>query len=1061
MKAKRLPLIIAVSMLSVGLVTVLFLGLVSTQEAVAQAIKNPQLAGGSTISGALTSNDTWGPGLITVTGDVRVNPGVTIIIQPGTTIQMATVDGGNLGIAPIKVEFIVSGTLRVNGPVTFTSKSATPTRGDWYGIRFTTGSAGWVDQAIVEYGVSGISIQSASPDITDSTIRFMHGKDGSPGTNGGLGNPGVNGTDGSAGALAYGIAINATSTSLIQGNTIYSITGGTGGKGGNGGGGLAAGMGGGFGGNGAIGGLAVGLFIANGANPQVNDNTLEDIIGGTGGAGGLGGNGADGQAPGGSGGDGGGGGLGGDGGDAAGISCLNACNSSIIQDNLVQDIRSGAGGIGGKGGNGGAGAAGGAGSPGGPGGTGGNGGGGGKAGDAGLSVGVHLRNSSPTLQDNDILDISGSSGGLGGGGGSGGAAGAGGPGEDEGDGGVGGSPGGGGQGNRGGYGGEANGIRVSGSSTPAVLRNLVDGVYAGSGGTGGYGGHGGNGGDGEAAHGIRVIGPNSDPQIAQNEIEEIYAGNGGTGGAGGNGGPGGPGGPGANELPGYPTGNGGNGANGQNGGDGGGGGEGGLATGMYLSDVNLTAPVERNALAKIYGGFGENGGDGGYGGPGGPGGKGGDGTLGQGGTGGTGGDGGAGGTGGGGGMSGPAAGIYSSVSSGSNAGIFPALTSYTATNNLVHDVGAGDPGDGGDGGEGGPGGPGGPGGAGNPLGAGGVGGNGGSGGDGWDGGDGSNSVGLYPSASTVDYAHNTTADILDGSVGGVGGVGGSGGPLGPGGAGNPSGSNGTAGSSGGGGGSGSDGASMGLYLSSGSTVQFHNNILAHTSPPGASTYGVRVSSGSTITLSYNDVWTHTLQYSGVTKPTSDFSQDPGFVNWAGNNFHLRRDSVCVDAGTSSGVSDDYDGQNRPLGSGPEVGYDEVAPLLWKKEVNLSSASIGAELIYTLTVTNPDPHAIAINGVLTDILPAEVTYASGPTCNHPACAYIASSRMISWTGDLPVSSVLKVVYTVTVADDVEDGTVISNTAYFTTGIEGGWTTPVETTVEITIVWNKIYLPLVLR
>jgi hypothetical protein len=83
------------------------------------------LPGGSTISGALMSSDTWGPGVITLTGDVLIYPGVTITIAPGTKVQIATSDGYNQGVDASRIEFIVGsgGALRANGPVTFTSKS--------------------------------------------------------------------------------------------------------------------------------------------------------------------------------------------------------------------------------------------------------------------------------------------------------------------------------------------------------------------------------------------------------------------------------------------------------------------------------------------------------------------------------------------------------------------------------------------------------------------------------------------------------------------------------------------------------------------------------------------------------------------------------------------------------------------------------------------------------------------------------------------------------------------------------------------------------------------------
>ena len=152
------------------------------------------LPGGSTISGTLTSDDTWGPGAITVTGDIVITSSTTITIVPGTLVQMTISDTANLGLDAQRVEFIVRGALRVNGPVTFTTQSGSPAGGDWYGLRFSSGSSGTVDRATLEYGVVGISIDNASPDVTNSIIRYMHGRNGTNGTNGGLNSPGGPGT---------------------------------------------------------------------------------------------------------------------------------------------------------------------------------------------------------------------------------------------------------------------------------------------------------------------------------------------------------------------------------------------------------------------------------------------------------------------------------------------------------------------------------------------------------------------------------------------------------------------------------------------------------------------------------------------------------------------------------------------------------------------------------------------------------------------------------------------------------------------------------------------------
>ncbi|MBN1137552.1 MAG: DUF11 domain-containing protein [Anaerolineae bacterium] len=1075
MSTKRwLVLFVVFSLLGVVVLSLTALtSAVQAGNSVAPSSPEPeQGAGGHTLRGTLAQSGTWGPGTITVTGDLLIAAGVVITVAPNTSLQMATSDGANLGIDPARIEWIVSGTLQVNGPVTFTSQSGNPAGGDWYGIRFRPGSAGWLDGSVVEYGVAGVSIDAASPNLVNNTIRYMHGEDGSHGAHGLPGSPGVDGTDGTAGGPAYGIYLVGNSSSLIQSNTVYSITGGLGGHGGNGGGGVngyPSGADGGNGGQGAAGGGAAGIWAAGGAAPLILANTVEWIYGGRGGQGGGGGGGGDGLGgpqpglPGGLGGAGGLGGDGGQGGDACGIHVRDAAGGAALQYNAIQEVRAGDGGPGGAGGNGGNGGDGAPGSldppmPGGPGGPGGNGGSGGKAGPGGLAAGIWAEDSSPETTDNDIDTVVGGAGGAGGGGGGGGAAGNGGEGGWEAAGGPGGDPGGGGNGGAGGPGGDAIGIWIVDVATPDVGRNRVDGVYGGSGGAAGAGGNGGAGGDGGAAYGLLIQGPGASPDVAGNRFTGIYAGDGGNGGPGGNGGQGGDGGKGGDGV-GYSA-AGAPGSQGQSGGDGGHGGKGGIAAGIAIAETTVDLPVQRNAAAEIYGGSGGAGGDGGWGGLGGAGGPGGNDLMippaGPGGSGGDGGHGGAGGSGGNGGGGGQAAGMAS------------VLATHQAINNLVHDVAAGNAAMGGEGGAGGQGGPGGD--AGQPWnpipnpppnnwgGWGGSGGNGGNGGSGSHGGD---SVGWHASSSTVDYYHNTSADVGEGGTAGSGGGGGAAGPIGAAGSPQPNPNPGpVAGVPGTSGGSGAAGDSVGLWVH-GSHVEFANNILAHASPPEPNTYGVQGSGFFVLVLGYNDVWTHTIQYSGLPQPASDIQEDPAFIDWASDDLFLERASPCVDAGDAAvAVDDDYDGQARPLGSQPDMGFDEVAPLAFAKQVDLALAAPGQELVYTLVVTNPDPHAPAPGSSLGDLLPPNTTYSSGPVCSLPACAYVAGSRTVTWSGDLPAGTQLNTCYTVTVDLGLADGHTITNTALFTSATQGGWTNRVTTTVYSPPL-TKVYLPLVLK
>lgn len=90
-------------------------------------------------------------------GDVRINEGTTLSIEPGVEVVAGEEDGSVGGGFPNLVEFKVAGTLETNedGPkVLFTSHSKTP--GSWAGIQFEKSAFQTVSNFIVEYGVWGI-----------------------------------------------------------------------------------------------------------------------------------------------------------------------------------------------------------------------------------------------------------------------------------------------------------------------------------------------------------------------------------------------------------------------------------------------------------------------------------------------------------------------------------------------------------------------------------------------------------------------------------------------------------------------------------------------------------------------------------------------------------------------------------------------------------------------------------------------------------------------------------------------------------------------------------------
>jgi hypothetical protein len=99
-----------------------------------------------------------------------------------------------------------------------------------------------------------------------------------------------------------------------------------------------------------------------------------------------------------------------------------------------------------------------------------------------------------------------------------------------------------------------------------------------------------------------------------------------------------------------------------------------------------------------------------------------------------------------------------------------------------------------------------------------------------------------------------------------------------------------------------------------------NNIVV------SNTYGIRAHTYASGTLDYNNMWGNTTQdydLPGALEPgRHDIQADPLFTDPAGDDFHLRAGSPCIDAGTDAGVMSDINGDPRPVGAGYDIGVYE-------------------------------------------------------------------------------------------------------------------------------------------
>ena len=107
-----------------------------------------------------------------------------------------------------------------------------------------------------------------------------------------------------------------------------------------------------------------------------------------------------------------------------------------------------------------------------------------------------------------------------------------------------------------------------------------------------------------------------------------------------------------------------------------------------------------------------------------------------------------------------------------------------------------------------------------------------------------------------------------------------------------------------------------------STVALTNTILV------SHTVGISVAAGNTATLNATlwgaGTWANLDDWGGAGAIHTDTNLwgDPAFVDPDAKDYHIRRNSVAVDAGVDSGISKDIDGDPRPMGYGYDLGADE-------------------------------------------------------------------------------------------------------------------------------------------
>jgi hypothetical protein len=132
------------------------------------------------LSGEKISGEVTWQGTIIIAGDVIVEPKGHLTIKPGTKVLFeANKDLSRGGADKTRCELIVRGTLIARGlpgkKITFSSKSASPRMGDWYGIEFLhLNTDNFLKYCVIEFAHNGITIKNSSMQVANCEIRYNY-----------------------------------------------------------------------------------------------------------------------------------------------------------------------------------------------------------------------------------------------------------------------------------------------------------------------------------------------------------------------------------------------------------------------------------------------------------------------------------------------------------------------------------------------------------------------------------------------------------------------------------------------------------------------------------------------------------------------------------------------------------------------------------------------------------------------------------------------------------------------------------------------------------------------
>jgi len=188
-------------------------------------------------------------------------------------------------------------------------------------------------------------------------------------------------------------------------------------------------------------------------------------------------------------------------------------------------------------------------------------------------------------------------------------------------------------------------------------------------------------------------------------------------------------------------------------------------------------------------------------------------------------------------------------------------------------------------------------------------------------------------------------------------------------------------------------------------------------------------------------WENTVNTSGTVTSTNQVSGDPRFIDPAAVDYHIHIGSAAMDAGTESGVSEDVDGDPRPLFTAPDIGADEY-PLLFARAAAPLQALPCQPITHTMSLFNMG--RTTISGLsIGEVLPAQVSYVEGSFAASSGSGGVTNG-VLNWSGD--VVDAVWITFTVQITPYLTNGTVITHVATVEDPVSSFATPPLTVTVR---------------